>query len=170
MDDVKVKVVIPVKIDARLFPLGDHTVDGETATKLKEAGALAEEASSDEVVNELAASMTADEIDQLVASRAQTIAETIVGAAVERSVAELENQSREASDRAVLAETKLAEADRTIADLTASRDEALARLEAADKRLASDAERAGETIEKATALPAADVADAPKKGAKTPKG
>jgi len=113
MDKVTVRIVSPAKLGATIYMPGEAEVDADTAAALAAAGILATgdepPATSDEPA---VVSLTASEIDQLVAHRAQVIADTIVASAVERSVAALTAERDDAVARAAAAEARLADLEK----------------------------------------------------------
>ena len=109
MDKRKVRLAAPVKIDGLVCAAGDEVeVDAQTAADLMAAGAVAADEQPAAPAEEPAVvSMTTDEIDRLVAERARVIAETIVEAAVERSVDFLTAERDAAQARAAELEAEL---------------------------------------------------------------
>lgn len=104
----KVFVTTPVKVGGQVFMPGVHEIDAETADEMLAAGATG--VVPDETVTETdVTALSSDEIDRLVAERARVIAETIVGAAVEQAVTSLANERDDAVARAEAAEARLAE-------------------------------------------------------------
>lgn len=102
----RIFVTSPVKADGKVYMPGAHEVDAETAAALEAAGAIGP--APDEAPDKAPVTLTAAEVDQLVATRAEVIAETIVAVAVERAVTALASERDEAVERAKAAEDRLA--------------------------------------------------------------
>ena len=142
MSKVTVRIGNPIKVGTAILMPGAHEVEPEVAEELWVAGHLVPEV---EAVAETVApvsTVSAEDIDRMVAERAKIIAETMVEAVVEQAMSEVIGERDAATARAEAAEAKLAE------------------LEAASKDSAPDGEK----------QPAAPAAEAPKKGSKATKG
>lgn len=141
MSKVTINVASPAKCSAGMFMPGEHAVAPEIAAELEAAGVLATEGEKVAALEAAAVTMSADEIDRMVAGRAEVIAD--------------------APETAV---------EQALTEIIGERDAAIARADALAGELAALKSGSGETGAEGEIAPAAEAKEAPKKGTKARKG